>query len=107
MANTVKNTTCGPTGSVAWSAPEYLNPERVNERNGKGDVFSFGVIVWELITGNFPWEYEGNALSPLDIVLLVIQGERLDIPDSCNAEIRDIILECWHDGIRNPALELT
>ena len=96
VANTMKNSTKVHVGSAPWSAPEYINPKRIKERNGKGDVFSFGVIVWEIVTGEAPWEKEG--FSHMDIAMSVFAGDRLKIPDTCNSILKDIIQECWHDG---------
>lgn len=35
-------------GTFAWSAPEVLLGTRSSE---KADIFSYGVILWEIITG--------------------------------------------------------
>lgn len=43
-----------------WMAPEFLWGEPSNE---KCDVYSFGVILWELITMQQPW----NGLSPAQV----------------------------------------
>ena len=96
VANTIKNSTKVHVGSAPWSAPEYLNPRRINERNGKGDVFSFGVIVWEIVTGLFPWESE--KYGHMDIAFSVNAGEQLVIPDTCNDILRNIMQGCWNQG---------
>ena len=37
---------------VQWCAPEVLRSQSYNE---KSDVWSFGVVLWELATGQEPW----------------------------------------------------
>ncbi|PNX54595.1 serine/threonine-protein kinase CTR1-like protein, partial [Trifolium pratense] len=39
-------------GTPEWMAPEVIRGEPSNE---KCDVFSFGVILWELVTLQQPW----------------------------------------------------
>lgn len=84
-------------GTVTHAAPEYLDYRRIAERNEKGDIFSFGVVLWELVTRKKPWEAEiamENFLS-LDIVQKVLAGARLEIPTYCHSELRNIMLDCW------------
>lgn len=40
-------------GTPEWMAPEVLRCEAVAE---PADVYSYGVVLWELITGRAPWE---------------------------------------------------
>lgn len=45
-------------GTPEWTAPEVLRSQAYNE---KSDVYSFGVILWELCTGQEPWQ-DKNAM---------------------------------------------
>ena len=89
------NTSVSVIGTIPWTAPEYLSIRRKKERNEKGDVYSFGIIAWELVTRKFPWEEEENAE---DIKEAVLIGERLVIPDSCPQHLKRIMLSCWKNG---------
>jgi serine/threonine protein kinase len=90
---TTATSTTDVLGSIPWAAPEYLTFKRINERNEKGDVFSFGVIVWELVTGQTPWKAE--RMNKDDIKDAVIEGVRLMIPPSCPEELEKVITQCW------------
>ena len=48
----------GGVGTVQWMAPEFLNSEPCDE---KGDVYSYGVILYELVTGKKPWDEVGEV----------------------------------------------
>ncbi|XP_073281836.1 probable serine/threonine-protein kinase SIS8 isoform X1 [Primulina huaijiensis] len=76
-------------GTAEWMAPEVLRNEPSNE---KCDVFSFGVILWELCTMQQPW----GGMNPMQVVGAVgFQHRRLDIPDNMDPVIADIITKCW------------
>ncbi|KAG2411160.1 serine/threonine-protein kinase [Vigna angularis] len=56
------------------------------------DVFSYGVILWELSTLQQPW----GGMNPMQVVGAVgFQHRRLDIPDDVDPAIADIIRQCW------------
>lgn len=56
------------------------------------DVYSFGVILWELCTMRQPW----GGMNPMQVVGAVgFQHRRLDIPDDMDPVIKDIVLRCW------------
>ncbi|XP_061343656.1 probable serine/threonine-protein kinase SIS8 isoform X2 [Gastrolobium bilobum] len=76
-------------GTAEWMAPEVLRNEPSNE---KCDVYSFGVILWELSTLQQPW----GGMNPMQVVGAVgFQHRRLDIPDDVDPAIADIIRKCW------------
>ncbi|CAA0832422.1 protein tyrosine kinase family protein [Striga hermonthica] len=76
-------------GTAEWMAPEVLRNEPSNE---KCDVYSFGVILWELCTLRQPW----GGMNPMQVVGAVgFQHRRLEIPDDVDPAIADIIMRCW------------
>lgn len=86
----------GPGGTPEWMAPELLRQDPFNE---KSDVFSFGVILWELVMCEKPWRDD----HPMQIVYKVgSRGEKLPTPppDQCAPELREMIVECFADDPR-------
>lgn len=76
-------------GTPEWMAPEVLRNEPSNE---KCDVYSFGVILWELATLRMPW----SGMNPMQVVGAVgFQNRRLDIPKEVDPLVARIIWECW------------
>ncbi|KAK3150545.1 hypothetical protein QOZ80_3AG0234590 [Eleusine coracana subsp. coracana] len=76
-------------GTPEWMAPEVLRNEQSNE---KCDVYSFGVILWELATLRMPW----SGMNPMQVVGAVgFQDRRLDIPKEVDPLVARIIFECW------------
>jgi len=79
-------------GTAAYMSPERLREEQSDE---KTDVFSFGVILWELLTRKFPWE----GLSNIQIVARAgFANELLAVPEQppkgCPPSYLNLILDC-------------
>ncbi|KVH91420.1 serine/threonine-protein kinase EDR1-like isoform X1 [Cynara cardunculus var. scolymus] len=77
-------------GTPEWMAPEVLRNEPSNE---KCDVYSFGVILWELATLRIPWT-EMNSMQVVGAV--GFQFRHLDIPEHLDPVVARIISDCWH-----------
>uniref|UniRef100_A0A1J3CKV8 non-specific serine/threonine protein kinase n=1 Tax=Noccaea caerulescens TaxID=107243 RepID=A0A1J3CKV8_NOCCA len=76
-------------GTAEWMAPEVLRNEPADE---KCDVYSYGVILWELFTLQQPW----GKMNPMQVVGAVgFQHRRLEIPEFVDPGIADIIRNCW------------
>lgn len=77
-------------GTPAYMAPELFEGKPVGERV---DVFSFGVMLWECLTGLQPWADYHN---PMQIIFAVgVLDQRLEIPGSCPEVIQKLIARCW------------
>ncbi|GIL91302.1 hypothetical protein Vretifemale_18843, partial [Volvox reticuliferus] len=63
-------------GSVAYMAPECFNTD-IGGLGPKTDIYSFGVLLWELLSGEYPWMGESNVQI---IYKVAIKGERLPLP---------------------------
>jgi len=72
-----------------WLAPEILCKRKYNE---KADIYSFGVIIWELLTRE---DYFGDVKDWKTIETNVVIGQRPPIPD-CFVEYQELLNECWH-----------
>jgi proto-oncogene tyrosine-protein kinase Met len=74
---------------VKWMAPESLEKGSYNTRT---DVWSYGVVIWELMTrGITPYPQVHNW----DILPYLQEGRRLLQPDCCPTLLYDIMMRCW------------
>jgi serine/threonine protein kinase len=68
------NSHTGNTGTVQWMAPEVLASQRYNE---KADVYSFGVILWELLTRECPFD----GLEQIQVAMKVLNERKtVEVP---------------------------
>ncbi|CAL2047945.1 unnamed protein product [Caenorhabditis brenneri] len=75
--------------ATAWCAPETLRHGRFSYAS---DVWSYGVLLWELFTfGEHPWD----GCTAEDILRNIDAGERLEKPEFCSEEIHQVMKATW------------
>lgn len=83
------------TGTVAWMAPEVIRNEPCSE---KVDVWSYGVLIWELLTEEVP--YKGVDYSAL-IWGVGNNSLKLPVPASCPEGFKLLLSLCWNSKAKN------
>ncbi|KAL8091153.1 serine/threonine/tyrosine-protein kinase HT1-like isoform X1 [Apium graveolens] len=84
----------GNMGTYRWMAPE-MTKEKPYTR--KVDVYSFGIVLWELTTSLLPFQ----GMTPVQAAFAVAEkNERPPIPASCQPALAHLIKRCW---AANPA----
>jgi serine/threonine protein kinase len=81
-------------GTGFFRAPEVLRALRDGtkvEYSAAVDVYGFGMVCYELLTGNLP--FQGHRLSDYDLVL---SGERPDVSNEV-PWMRNLLHRCWHE----------
>ncbi|CAL8355745.1 unnamed protein product [Gadus morhua 'NCC'] len=74
---------------VKWMAIESLQTQKFTS---KSDVWSFGVLMWEMLTrGASPYP----EVDPYDITHYLLKGRRLPQPQYCPDSLYSIMLQCW------------
>ncbi|XP_059453044.1 serine/threonine-protein kinase STY8-like isoform X3 [Corylus avellana] len=76
------------TGTYRWMAPEVINHQPYDQ---KADVFSFAIVLWELVTAKVPYD----TMTPLQAALGVRQGLRPDIPRNAHPKLLELMQRCW------------
>ena len=77
-------------GTILWLAPEIMAEEEYTE---KADVFSFGIIVWEILMRMEP--YEGMSLMEVAIGVMNANLRPSPLPN-CPILLKDMMKACWH-----------
>ncbi|XP_009631994.1 serine/threonine-protein kinase STY46-like [Nicotiana tomentosiformis] len=76
------------TGTYRWMAPEVINHQPYDQ---KADVFSFAIVLWELVTAKVPYD----TMTPLQAALGVRQGLRPELPENAHPRLLDLMQRCW------------
>jgi serine/threonine protein kinase len=94
-----ENATMTRCGTPCWTAPEIIRGDKYGE---KADVYSFGIIMWEVLTRRQP--FAGRNF--MGVSLDVLEGRRPQIPQECPPAFKKLMNKCWHaDPLRRPNME--
>lgn len=75
----------------AWTAPEVF---RNNSYSFQTDIFSLGVVLWELYFQERPWETVNDMALMLKVA---VNGERLELLNMKSDSLKQLIGSCWYD----------
>ncbi|KAE8602897.1 hypothetical protein XENTR_v10014165 [Xenopus tropicalis] len=88
-------------GSAAWMAPEVFEGSNYSE---KCDVFSWGIILWEVITRRKPFDEIGGPA--FRIMWAVHNGTRPPLIKNLPKPIESLMTRCWSkDPPQRPSME--
>lgn len=86
-------------GSAAWMAPEVFESSNYTE---KCDVFSWSIILWEVLTREKPFEDCGP---PFSIMWAVHTGKRPPLIKGCPIALEKLMTRCWlKDPNKRPSM---
>jgi serine/threonine protein kinase len=100
------------TGTTRWMAPEMIKASKGKEpiqvlndtMNAKypfrGDVYSFAMVCFEILTGKVPYF---EVISPNEVKKKILKGERPELPSYCPPKLQHLIERCWsQDASKRP-----
>ncbi|QTF49759.1 putative serine/threonine-protein kinase/receptor [Acanthamoeba polyphaga mimivirus] len=76
-------------GTPCWTAPEIIRGEKYTE---KVDVFSFGIVMWEVLTCKEPF----SGCNFMKVSMDILEGARPQIPSDCPIDFTKLMKQCWH-----------
>ncbi|XP_039626824.1 RAF proto-oncogene serine/threonine-protein kinase isoform X1 [Polypterus senegalus] len=84
-----------PSGSILWMAPEVIRMQDNNPYSFQSDVYSYGIVLFELMTGELPYRHVSNR----DQIIYSV-GRGVLSPDlsklykNCPKAMKRIVAEC-------------
>ncbi|KAJ7446575.1 kinase-like domain-containing protein [Mycena latifolia] len=90
-------------GTCRWMAPELLLPAQFSMHTFQSDVFSFGMVLYEIFSdGEIPFDDQPNSMAAN---LAIIRGNRPPRPPNTPADIWAVATACWRaDPASRPAI---
>ncbi|XP_051785222.1 receptor-interacting serine/threonine-protein kinase 2 [Erpetoichthys calabaricus] len=90
-------------GTVIYMPPEEYEPSKSKRADVKHDMYSYAIIMWEVLSRKIPFE---EATNPMQIMFSVLKGNRPDINlETLPFDIpsRDILIDLMTSGwAKNP-----
>ena len=77
------------TGTYRWMAPEVIRHSKYDELI---DVYSFAIILWELLTSRLPYADMPSLAAAAGVVE---RGLRPPVPPDAPPAVADLLQRCW------------
>ncbi|CAF3376725.1 unnamed protein product [Rotaria socialis] len=85
----IQSSSMSAAGTFPWMSPECI---RSNEFSTKSDVWSFGVLLWECLTGEIPYK----GFDQMQVAFGIATNKySLPIPSTCPEEFSQLMKDCW------------
>eukprot|EP01026_Neomeris_dumetosa_P035031 TRINITY_DN2802_c0_g1_i5.p1 TRINITY_DN2802_c0_g1~~TRINITY_DN2802_c0_g1_i5.p1 ORF type:complete len:1176 (+),score=141.00 TRINITY_DN2802_c0_g1_i5:448-3528(+) len=81
-------------GTAPYTSPEVFRSNGMNMECEKIDIYSLGVIMWEIWTTQRPWEGENMVAISYKVVN---EQQRPPMPNNIPARLKNLIESCWDD----------
>jgi hypothetical protein len=91
-------------GTWWWMSPESLFGEEISD---KSDMYSFGMCMYEMLSGMMPYQNFPSELPPVTVAIKISQGSRPDVDlippeiSSSLAPLVELMQRCWDNDISN------
>eukprot|EP01087_Luapelamoeba_hula_P002163 TRINITY_DN1188_c0_g1_i2.p1 TRINITY_DN1188_c0_g1~~TRINITY_DN1188_c0_g1_i2.p1 ORF type:complete len:457 (+),score=141.64 TRINITY_DN1188_c0_g1_i2:112-1371(+) len=87
-------------GTCQYMAPEVIASQSYTE---KADIYSFGLVVWEALTRQVPYQ----GMQPMQIAYGVVhQNLRPPVPQQAHPGLARVMTACWHqDPLQRPTFQ--
>src|SRR6266540_5103137 len=82
-------------GTIPYMAPEILQRK---EYTTASDIYSFGMIMWELMTGRMPfWDkIFRDKIQDVELIIKICDGLRPPIVVNAPENYIELMQKCWH-----------
>ncbi|KAG2439957.1 hypothetical protein HXX76_004076 [Chlamydomonas incerta] len=106
MRNATQSTMQPQAGTAAYLAPECFSVEDSTPVGCRADIYSFGVLLWTMLSGKQPWaDFSLVAIAfKVGLQQQRLPLEHLQAAGRCTPKLDKLIRQCWEtDPLRRPA----
>lgn len=89
-----------------WLPPEVIDPDNSRGYDERADIYSFGIVCWEIATNmEVPFgEFQDREKTVINKI--IHQNLRPTIPESCPEEFANLIKSCWDvNPVKRPSFD--